>query len=70
MAVLDISRAALGRAQRRLGLKQNVVTWIEADVTADWSLERMDIWHDRAVFHFLAAPEDRALYRAHLRRRF
>jgi hypothetical protein len=27
----------------------------------------MDIWHDRAVFHFLTAPEDRARYRQHLR---
>ena len=29
--------------------------WIEADVTGDWSWEPVDIWHDRAVFHFLTA---------------
>ena len=39
---------------------------IEADVTGDWSLKPMDIWHDRAVFHFLTAPADRARYRERL----
>ncbi len=33
----------------------------------DWSLKPMDIWHDRAVFHFLTTAEDRIRYRAHLR---
>jgi hypothetical protein len=36
---------------------------ITADVTAGPSLETFDIWHDRAVFHFLTAPGDRAAYR-------
>ncbi|MEP6919064.1 MAG: class I SAM-dependent methyltransferase [Acidobacteriota bacterium] len=68
LAVLDVSGAALHRAQARLGDAAAAVTWIEADVTADWSLKPMDIWHDRAVFHFLTAPADRAMYRSHLRR--
>ena len=42
--------------------------WIEADVTADWSWKSADIWHDRAVFHFLNDPSDRSRYRAHLTR--
>ena len=43
-------------------------TWIEADVAGDWSLESMDIWHDRAVFHVLTEPTDRASYVEHLHR--
>ena len=67
LAVLDLSRAALERAQERLGPDAASLTWIEADVTGDWSLKPMDIWHDRAVFHFLTGPEDRRRYVAHLR---
>jgi ubiquinone/menaquinone biosynthesis C-methylase UbiE len=68
LAVLDISGAALERAQRRVCRAAAALTWIEADVTGDWSLKPMDIWHDRAVFHFLIDPADRATYVGHLRR--
>jgi SAM-dependent methyltransferase len=67
LAVLDVSGEALAHAKTRLGARAEDVTWIEADVTGSWSLKPMDIWHDRAVFHFLAAVEDRASYVAHLR---
>jgi SAM-dependent methyltransferase len=67
VAVLDVSGTALQRARTRLGGAGAALTWIEADVTADWSLKPMDIWHDRAVFHFLTAPRDRARYLAQLR---
>ena len=66
LAVLDVSSAALGRARARMGAAAAVPTWIEADVTGEWMLKPMDIWHDRAAFHFLTAPEDRAAYRSHL----
>jgi len=66
LAVLDVSGAALERARTRLGPAARVPVWIEADVTGDWTLKPMDIWHDRAVFHFLTEPEERALYRGHL----
>jgi len=66
LAVLDVSRAALHRAQERLGSLAGAFTWIETDVTADWSLKPMDIWHDRAVFHFLTTADERATYRTHL----
>ena len=68
IAVLDVSRAALERARTRLGSYSERVSWIEADVTADWSWKSADIWHDRAVFHFLNDLGDRARYRAHLTR--
>lgn len=67
LAVLDISRAALDRARARLGAAASTPIWIEADVTGRWTLKPMDIWHDRAVFHFLTAPADRERYKAHLR---
>jgi SAM-dependent methyltransferase len=66
LAVLDVSGAALQRAQSRLGDAAKVPVWIEADVTGDWNLTPMDIWHDRAVFHFLTTAEDQARYLQHL----
>ena len=67
LAVLDVSGAALRRAQTRLGAAASIPTWIEADVAGPWALKPMDIWHDRAVFHFLTAADDRARYCEHLR---
>ena len=66
LAVLDVSGAALLRAQDRLGAKAMIPIWIEADVAGDWSLKPMDIWHDRAVFHFLTEADDRQRYVVHL----
>ena len=63
LSVLDLSAAALAAAQKRLGLQASKVQWIEADVTkADLPARRFDVWHDRAVFHFLTSAEDRAAY--------
>lgn len=66
LAVLDVSAAALERARGRLGPAASDVQWIVADVAGAWSASSVDIWHDRAVFHFLTTPQDRARYRAHL----
>jgi SAM-dependent methyltransferase len=66
--VLDVSGAALARAKTRLGEQKNRVTWIEADVTGEWDLPIVDIWHDRAVFHFLTDPDERRRYVGHMRR--
>lgn len=63
LTVLDISSQALDRARQRLGARGNRVRWIEADVT-QWQPDRTyDLWHDRAAFHFLTDPADRAAYR-------
>lgn len=67
LAVLDVSGAALQRARARLGATATVPVWIEADVTGDWTLKPMDVWHDRAVFHFLTTADDRAAYLTHMR---
>jgi len=63
ITVLDISPTALELARQRLGARAANVTWIEADITqADLPGRAFDIWHDRAVFHFLTQPADRQRY--------
>lgn len=63
LTVLDLSAAALAVAKQRLGKQADTVHWMEGDITrAEFPLHRFDIWHDRAVFHFLTAPEDRQAY--------
>ncbi len=63
LTVLDLSAAALAAAQKRLGSRASRVQWIEADITkANLPARQFDVWHDRAVFHFLTNPEDRAAY--------
>jgi len=63
LTVLDLSAAALKAARKRLGAEADRVCWLEADITkAALPASRYDIWHDRAVFHFLTAPADRAAY--------
>lgn len=62
IAVLDLSSAALEAARSRLGPLADRVQWIASDVT-QWRPERSyDVWHDRAAFHFLVEPADRAAY--------
>lgn len=62
LAVLDIAATALQHAKTRLGTKAGSVEWFEADVTAFNSPHRFDLWHDRAVFHFLTNKADRQKY--------
>ncbi len=63
ITVLDISQAALDVAQKRLGKVAESVPWVRADLTQLTLPERsFDVWHDRAVFHFLTKPEDRLAY--------
>ncbi|MGH9402254.1 MAG: class I SAM-dependent methyltransferase [Terriglobia bacterium] len=68
VAVLDISEAALSHARMRVGSRGDEVRWIAADVTASPDLGTFDVWHDRAVFHFLTGPADRAAYVARMAR--
>ncbi|MBX3280575.1 MAG: class I SAM-dependent methyltransferase [Acidobacteria bacterium] len=63
ITVLDISGTALQRSQDRLGQLAKTVTWVEADITlADLPENYYDVWHDRAVFHFLTEEADRIAY--------
>jgi len=63
VTVLDISSAAIEDARTRLGKRADDVTWLEADITrASLPRHHYDIWHDRAVFHFLTDAGDRQRY--------
>jgi ubiquinone/menaquinone biosynthesis C-methylase UbiE len=62
LTVLDISEVALSRAQARLKEAAQRVTWIVSDIT-QWQPPRsFAVWHDRAVFHFLTAPDQQDAY--------
>lgn len=63
LTVLDLSAAALNTARQRLGTREEMVRWIEADITqVELPRNRYDIWHDRAVFHFLTTQKQRDAY--------
>jgi 2-polyprenyl-3-methyl-5-hydroxy-6-metoxy-1,4-benzoquinol methylase len=63
ITVLDVSQTALEVTKKRLGLLAEQVNWIVADITqAHLESFAYDVWHDRAVFHFLTSNEQRAGY--------
>lgn len=62
VTVLDVSEPALAAARARLGARGGDVRWIVADVTVWPPDRRFDLWHDRAVFHFMTDPADRDAY--------
>lgn len=64
LTVLDISERALGASRDALGEHAEVVSWIRADVTSYRPNRRWQLWHDRAVFHFLVEQDDRQAYRS------
>ena len=64
ITVLDISANAINRAKLRLGEKANQVKWVVSDITQFVSKEKYDVWHDRAVFHFLTEEKDISKYKA------
>jgi len=68
LTVLDLSEAALAVSQARLGPRAEGVQWLAADIT-DVALpaQAYDIWHDRAVFHFMTTPPARNAYLRALR---
>jgi ubiquinone/menaquinone biosynthesis C-methylase UbiE len=68
ITVADISSAALGEAQRQLGDRAEEIDWVEADIRDHDFGRRFDLWHDRAVFHFMVDPSDREGYLSGMRR--
>jgi 2-polyprenyl-3-methyl-5-hydroxy-6-metoxy-1,4-benzoquinol methylase len=63
ITVLDLSANALAVARARLGPRAADVHWLEADVLeAELPAQGYDVWHDRAVFHFLTDAEARRAY--------
>lgn len=63
LTVLDISQAAIAASRKRLGDTAEHVRWLVADITqAELEPSAYDVWHDRAVFHFLTTAADRRAY--------
>ena len=62
LTVVDVSAAALKLSQERLGPRADGVHWLQADARFLKLPQPIDLWHDRAVFHFLTGPEDQAAY--------
>jgi ubiquinone/menaquinone biosynthesis C-methylase UbiE len=63
VTVLDISERAIDVAKTRLGPAAASLHWVTGDITkVELEADRYDLWHDRAVFHFLTEAEDRAAY--------
>jgi hypothetical protein len=60
--VLDVSAAALDEAKVRLGSRSSLVRWIVADITKTMAVPEVDLWHDRALLHFLTASADQEAY--------
>lgn len=68
VTVLDLSEKALATSKARLGARGAKVQWVAADVTTWEPSQTYDVWHDRAAFHFLTDPKDRAAYAARVLR--
>ena len=58
ITILDISEVALERSKKRLGDLASIVKWIVTDVTTFNPVEKYDLWHDRATFHFLNKEDE------------
>ena len=63
VTVLDIAEAAIAASRGRLGQRATTVNWLVQDLLTWTSTRRYDLWHDRAVFHFLTDPAERDRYR-------
>lgn len=68
LTVMDISSEAIAIAGSRIGNKGDVVKWIVSDVTKWKPDDIYDMWHDRAVFHFLTDSLDQTAYIQNLKR--
>ena len=62
LSVLDIAQSAIEQAKSRIGERAEKVEWFIHDVTSFSTDDPFDIWHDRAVFHFLTDEDDRKSY--------
>jgi ubiquinone/menaquinone biosynthesis C-methylase UbiE len=63
ITVFDVSQTALDVTKKRLGPLAEPIQWVVADIThVELEPSAYDVWHDRAVFHFLTSIEQRAAY--------
>jgi len=63
ITVLDVSQTAIAVTKKRLGSAAEEVQWVTADIlNGELAPNAYDVWHDRAVFHFLTAMDQRVAY--------
>lgn len=62
ITVVDISTKVLERAKKRLDKKANTIKWVECDIREFDSNYTYDVWHDRALLHFLTSEQDVSKY--------
>ncbi len=62
ISVLDLSKNALEQSKKRLGEKSSKINWLVGNVTTIKLNRKYDLWHDRAVFHFLRDNDSQNLY--------
>lgn len=63
VSVLDLSERALDMARGQAGEAAGAIEWITTDIRSWVPAGTWDLWHDRAVFHFMVTEADRAGYR-------
>lgn len=67
--VMDLAAAAFVKVRERLGERADDVRWVVGDVTEPHlEPDSIDLWHDRAVFHFMTESRQRAAYLEQVRR--
>jgi len=67
VTVLDISEKVVSTVRARLGKRAELATWLEGDITSvDLPKHYFELWHDRAVFHFLTEQKQQRKYRENL----
>ncbi len=62
ISVLDIADSAISQAKTRLAQQAEKIKWIVQDITSFKTDQLYELWHDRAVFHFLTNADDRSSY--------
>ena len=63
LTVLDIAKAAITKSRNLLGAAAEKINWLVGNVIEVALPPRAyDVWHDRAVFHFLTEPDRRSAY--------
>jgi trans-aconitate methyltransferase len=63
VTVLDVSPVALDIAKRRMGVFADSVVWVVSDLLEWRPAGAFDLWHDRAVLHFLTDDDQLARYK-------
>lgn len=63
ISVIDISERGIERAKKRIGEKAKNIHWICSNILDFKPTQKYDLWHDRAVFHFLTKNEDIKAYK-------